>query len=350
MCKIKDIGIKNFRGIHSLRIEDLRRVNVILGNNNCGKSSFLEAVLIMMGANKPSLPMEMNINRNYTGLTKDDFATFFHNLDTETGITFETSYEDGSSRNVVINFYQEQINEIKASDIQKNGEVVLSQWRYGLMFRCVDSGEETHASLFYDTSEKRLKFESSKAVSKARLTFFMCARYNFNDYISHFNQIVTDKEKLSVIEALQTIEPRIKDIAVVGNNVKVDVQLSKMIPINLMGDGTRKLFTVATALYNAKDGILLIDEVDNGLYYKTMKSLWKMIIATAAKLDVQVFVSTHSVDSLHALNQLITDDMPDYRKDVKIYTLRKDDKDDVTCYPYEYEKFNYLLDMEEEIR
>lgn len=349
MCKIKNIGIKNFRGIHSLRIEDLRRVNVILGSNNCGKSSFLEAVLIMMGANKPSLPVEMNINRNYAGFAKDDFAAFFHNLDIEKGITFEALYGDGVSRSVNINFFQEQINEIKASDIQENGKAISPQWKYGLRFGCVDGGKEIYSSLSYGTSENRLKFESSKSV-KAIPAFFMGARYNFNDYISHFNQIVEDKEKPSIIEALQTIEPRIKDIAVVGDTVKVDVQLQKLIPINLMGDGTRKLFTVATAMHNARNGILLIDEVDNGLYYKSMKSLWKMIVITAAKLDVQVFVSTHSVDSLHALNHLLTEGMPDYRNDVKIYTLRKDGQDDITCYPYEYEKFNYLLDMEEEIR
>lgn len=350
MCKIKDIEIKNFRGIHSLRIEDLRRVNVILGNNNCGKSSFLEAVLIMMGTNKPSLPMEMNINRNYTGFTKDDFATFFHNLDTKSCISFKVSCEGLPPRNVSIRYYQEQINEIKASDIHKDGNAISPQWEYGLMYSYGDNGEEKQISLSYDTSKKKIRIEAPEKASIMAPTFFMGARYNFNDYISHFNQIVTDKEKTSIIEALQAIEPKIRDIAVVGNNVKVDVQLSKMIPINLMGDGTRKLFTVATALYNAKKGVLIIDEVDNGLYYKSMKSLWKMIIITAVKLDVQVFVSTHSIDSLHALNNLLTDEMPNYCSDVKIYTLRKNEEDDVTCYPYEYEKFSYLLGMEEEIR
>ena len=350
MCKIKKIEINNFRGIRSLQIDDLRRVNVILGNNNCGKSSLLEAVLIMMGADKPSLPIEMNFNRNYMGLEKDDFSSFFHDMDTESPIKFHASYTDGKSRQVIIRYNEEKINEVDASRIQESGNAVGSLQKYGLEFECIDGGEETKSSVYYNTAENKMNFSAAKPTSPRIPTFFMCARYNFNEYIMHFNQIVTDKEKPAVIEALQTIEPKISDVVVVGDNVKVDVQLQKLIPINLMGDGTRKLFTVATALYNAKNGILIIDEVDNGLYHKSMKALWNLIITTATKLNAQVLVSTHSIDSLRALNSLLTDKLPDSRDDVKIYTLRKNVEDNVTCYPYEYDKFSYLLDMEEEIR
>lgn len=178
----------------------------------------------------------------------------------------------------------------------------------------------------------------------------MAPRYNFNDYISHFNQIVTDKEKAKVVEVLNSIEPRIKDVTVIGHNVMVDTDLDKLIPINLMGDGTRKLFTIVTALYNAKNGILIIDEVDNGLYYKSMKSLWKSILKMSQEYDIQVFLSTHSVDSLNALNTLLEGEMPECQSDVKIFTLRKNMHDELKSYDYQFEKFNYLLDREEEIR
>lgn len=350
MCGIKNIVIDNFRGIQSLQADNLQKINIILGNNNSGKSSFLEAILILMGANKPSLPLEMNINRNYTSFSQEDFAMFFHDLDTNTPIKMNFAFDDGTSRELFIRYYQQNINEVKASEIQNDGKTIFPQPNYGLEYVYQDGEKKEQSTIFYDTSEKKIKSEYSESEPSKRPTFFMGSRYNFNDYISHFNQIVTDKEKDVVIESIQEIEPKIQDITVVGDKVMVDMQLNKLLPINLTGDGTRKLFTIATALYNAKNGVLIIDEVDNGLYYKSMKALWKLIISTASKLNVQVFASTHSIDSLHALSCLLTNDMPDYRKDVKIYTLRKNADDNVTCYPYEYEKFNYLLDMEEEIR
>lgn len=350
MCKIKDIALENFRGIRTLRIESLGRVNVLLGNNNSGKSSLLEAMLILMGANKPSLPLEMNINRNYNGISEDDFAMFFHGLDTNTQIRMHAAFSDSTSRTLNISYFRSEVGEIDASEMQKAETPLLQQWNYGLEFVYNDDGLEKRSTVVYDAVKKTIRSDSSEKSPSRRVTFFMGPRYNFNDYISHFNQIVTDKEKDAVVEALQEIESRIKDVAVVGDKVMVDVGLDKLIPINLMGDGTRKLFTVATALYNAKGGVLIIDEVDNGLYYKSMKSLWRLILTSAVRFDVQVVLSTHSLDSLNALNSLLENEMAVSRDGVRIYTLRKDGDDDVTCYPYAYDKFNYLLGMEEEIR
>ncbi len=350
MCGIKNITIENFRGLRFLQADNLQRVNIILGNNNSGKSSLLEAILILMGANKPSLPIEMNLNRNYTSFSQEDFAMFFHNTDTNVPIKMKFAFEDNTSRELSIMYYMRNVNEVKASDIPNEVKAIFPQPNYGLKYEYQDGDKKEQSVIFYDTSENKIKFDHSESEPSRKPTLFMGSRYNFNDYISHFNQIVTDKEKNVVIEALQEIEPKIQDITVVGDKVMVDMQLKKLIPINLTGDGTRKLFTIATALYNAKNGILIIDEVDNGLYYKSMKALWNLIVSTASKLNVQIFASTHSIDSLRALNSLLANDLPDYRKDVKIYTLRKNKDDNVTCYPYEYEKFNYLLDMEEEIR
>ena len=63
-----------------------------------------------------------------------------------------------------------------------------------------------------------------------------------------------------------------------------------------------------------------------------------------------LFLSTHSVDSLNALNSLLEDEMPECQSGVKIFTLRKNMQDELKSYDYQFEKFNYLLDREEEIR
>lgn len=70
MNNIKDITIKNYRGIHYAEVSGMARVNVFLGNNNCGKSSVLESVLMLLGANSPALPLAVNVNRNYSTVDK----------------------------------------------------------------------------------------------------------------------------------------------------------------------------------------------------------------------------------------------------------------------------------------
>lgn len=346
MCKIKNLSIKNYRGIHSLDMQELQRVNILLGNNNSSKSSVLEAIYILMNANKPAIPIKLNIDRDYTGYSKSDFAAFFHNLNTKTPIQLQAGLDNGEKLDLNISYKIVQVSEFQPGNIQSDTMPV----NYGLIYDYQENGNPSHTtSLIWDTEEEKLKIGETWDTTN-RNAYFLAPRYNFNEFISHFNQIVTDKEKGYVLDALQAIEPRITDVTVVNNHVMVDAGLDKLIPINLMGDGTRKLFTIITAMYKAKDGIILIDEIDNGLYYKSMKSLWRAVLFMSKKFNIQVFVSTHSIDSLNALNTLLEEESKSTQEDVSILTLRKYHGDDITAYRYPYEDFNYLLNREEEIR
>lgn len=105
-----------------------------------------------------------------------------------------------------------------------------------------------------------------------------------------------------------------------------------------------------TAMYSVKDGILVIDEVDNGLYHKSMSTLWVALLKAARQLDVQLFISTHSLDSLNALNDALDNSCKDFQDEVNIYTLRRNTIGEITTLDYGYEKFSYLLSREVEIR
>lgn len=345
---LKSISIKNFRGIRCTEIDGLERINVFLGNNNCGKSSVLESVLILMGANNPALPLEANINRNYPSVGGGDFECFFHNCDTAKPIEIESRTDDKTSLECSITFDRFMLEAIHTSEINEQS---LSSLQNYVLKQSYKYGTNTYvSSLAYSMKDSKLSFQPPSEPAACKAAFYMAPRYNFNDYIRRFDQIVADKEKANVVDALNAIEPRIKDVAVVGDKVMVDIGIDRMIPINLMGDGTRKLFTVVTALYNAKNGILIIDEVDNGLYFKSMEALWTSVLFMARKYDIQVFLSTHSVDSLNALSSVLTDETSDGKNDVKIFTLRKNKNDELKAYSYGFDKFSYLLDREEEIR
>lgn len=348
MCKIKNIEIKGFRGIKDLKLDDLHQVNVLLGNNNCGKSSTLEALMIMMGASKPLLALEMNINRDYNNIRKEDIQLFFYNYLSNTPISINGEFEGGISRKLIISYFETEEKSVPVSDFGSS-EIKSTPSQFGLKYEYKDN-QKKYNSILSVHSHKISENTTEKGMSH-RKAAFVAPRYNFNDFIKNFNKIVTDKEKTNVLNVLRYVEPRISDIMVVGDKVMVDVGLDKLIPINVLGDGTRKMFTLITAMYSVKGGMLIIDEVDNGLYYKTMTVLWRALLAAAKVLDVQLFVSTHSLDSLNALNRvLMEDEYIDMQENVELLTLRRDDDDTITSYRYDYEKFNYVLNTEVEIR
>ena len=57
------------------------------------------------------------------------------------------------------------------------------------------------------------------------------------------------------------------------------------------------------ALVNAKDGILLVDEIENGIHYSVLPDVWRLIFQTAQRLNVQVFATSHSWDCIEAFQK-----------------------------------------------
>jgi predicted ATPase len=76
--------------------------------------------------------------------------------------------------------------------------------------------------------------------------------------------------------------------------------LDQPAPLKTLGDGVSRIFGIALALVNAKDGLLLIDEVENGIHNSVHSLLWQFLIDAAERLNVQVFATTHSSDAIRA--------------------------------------------------
>ena len=142
------------------------------------------------------------------------------------------------------------------------------------------------------------------------------------------NQILSDKNpalfdglaltplEKYIIKALQIIEPRIDAL----NYLKDDVILSssrrdervpvvvlrdsaKRYRLSSMGDGINRVLTIILALLNCKDGILLIDEFENGLHHSVQSQLWKIIFELSEELNIQVFATTHSEDAIKSFSE-----------------------------------------------
>jgi hypothetical protein len=119
---------------------------------------------------------------------------------------------------------------------------------------------------------------------------------------------LTDKEERA-IEALRIVEPRIERIAFLGEpsrrsvrNVFVKLADSeRRLPLGSVGDGLRHLLALVLHLLPARGGFLLVDEIDTGLHHSVMADMWRLVIESAKRLDIQVFGTTHSLDCVRAL-------------------------------------------------
>jgi AAA15 family ATPase/GTPase len=90
----------------------------------------------------------------------------------------------------------------------------------------------------------------------------------------------------------------------------------------MMGDGLRRYLNIVAASANPINNILLIDEIENGLHYSAYKKLWEAIFALAVSNNKQVFVTTHSKETLYRLNEML-EEHAEYRNELSLYTLEQ---------------------------
>ena len=118
-----------------------------------------------------------------------------------------------------------------------------------------------------------------------------------------------------------------------------------------MGDGVRKIVSFLTSIYQCKGGVVLIDELSNGFHYSVMKPMWEVVIRAAIRNDVQVFATTHDVDSIKGLQEAAQNvKSVDGAEVASGYKLQKVTGDELKSYRYSVGQLGYAIEQELEIR
>ncbi|MEJ7685064.1 MAG: AAA family ATPase [Segetibacter sp.] len=172
------------------------------------------------------------------------------------------------------------------------------------------------------------------------------------NYKKDFELLIREKNKGELVENLKLIESRITDITSFSNGmVYVDIGAKEMMPSNLMGDGFLKYLSTIVNLHEVKDGLLLIDELDNGLHFTALKNLWKVLLPTAAKYKTQLFITTHSKEAIFYLKELLEEDeFKIYQEYARGYTISKLSSSVVKAYKYDFDSLEYAMENDVEIR
>ena len=158
---------------------------------------------------------------------------------------------------------------------------------------------------------------------------------------------VFNKDEHFILDGLRIIEPQVLDFIFTDNEMLVDIGMSKRIPVNMMGDGARKIVSLLTAIYDCKDGALLVDEISNGFHHSVMTDLWKVIINAAIRNNTQLFVTTHDLDSIKGLRNATLEDFKDY---VSAFKLLKTQDGELKSFHYSLESLDYSINQEIEVR
>jgi len=325
---LNTVRIENFRCFQSFELQHLSRVNLLVGTNNSGKTSILEAIQLLCSRGNLEPLAEVMINRGEYFYNDDrrvrntelDICHLFYGHKIEPGSKFSISSMNETIENEVVasidlrrsmrpksdeipDFYQlENLLYEAANELNQLG--LVFKWSQGtetesfLVSISPDGGLSTDSLRPYpvsmETPTKKTQFVTSSSLTTQKMTEL-------------FNQVVLTPEETLVQEALQTIEPKIERIAAIsteryrfsdsrGGFVVRLSDSNQRVPIGSMGDGIWRILGLALSTVCARDGFLFVDEIDTGLHFTAMSDMWKLVWKTAERLNVQVFATTHNSD------------------------------------------------------
>lgn len=295
------LEVRGFRSFARMRAEQLTRVNLLVGPNNAGKTSLLEAVEALSIGNIGGLLRGPQRRGEFLpGRDAEEVAVahLFRDHNAGQGARFEVVADgDPSARltaeivphpsdpdepdradGLALELMSSRSSRRQVQELSESGGVPLSQ---------------------------RVSLKPS-GFGPDSVAFVRVGHWDAETAATLWDEVVLTQEQVILTAALRALEPSLEDVAFTtgGNRVAAWMKLAGVadkVPLGAAGDGMSRFLALGLHLVASGGSVFLVDDIDTGLHHSAMERLWIFVIEASRRLDRQVFATTHSLDCVQAL-------------------------------------------------
>ncbi len=362
MMNLENVTIHQFRGLRDVELKDIGRINLLVGINNSGKTSVLEALSVychpldikvwLSTANQREQDMRLYRTRLLDAIK----WLFTHNsasiVEPDKPIILISSTGLFSVKKLIASYEEtEQIwlseesnirNMSNEEEIENNNEQEIEsedtpRVRKGINLKIevydVDDGYQlsllgepsafiTNFSLWEDEHLYRLSGKREPSLKTSVVT-----PSSHRSEVGQFrllSEATFQNFKADVVKLLQQMDNNISDIEIllppesISSRFNIYIQHERLglAPVSTFGDGIRRLLHIALKLASVKGGILLIDELESTIHTEALQNSFQWLVKWCTEMDVQLFATTHSLEAVDALLQVTESD-----SDLVLYRL-----------------------------
>ena len=306
---LASLSITGFRGIGQLQIPRLGRVALLAGKNGVGKTTVLEALRLYADRGSPDTLQEVLDGREELSTFRDEKGGA-----EDAPAVDRLFHPSGGDRNAIaigpVN--GEPKLEIMEVDEQQN----LPE-RVREIFAAEDvrilrvAFDDAHAYVPWKHSAPKpfgsFRMSSTEAPPKVRCESIGSVPPRSAEVARLWDSVVLTASEALPLTALRLVfGDLVERTAVIGDGTyqsrrRVVVKLANEadpVPLKSLGEGAVRMFGIALALANCRDGLLLIDEAENGIHYTLQRKFWNMVLHSARTHNTQVVATTHSKDCI----------------------------------------------------
>ena len=327
---IEKIRIKNYRGIKSLEIDNLKKYNFFIGNNGSSKTTSLEAIFSAIPNDGNAIVIMANSRGMQVKLSNNN--SFFYNSNISDDIEF-TLNDDITTK-------------ISLKNINRLNNNLLNSNNYNEFIYNISVFEKNNKTLYesnfgIDPSNRifpieiKTNTEWNEYIEKYGRCFWISPLTKYQYGIAQITkEMIENKKKEYILKAIGFFEEDIDDIVSDGTEVLLSKKgVGKMLPLSSFGGGLSSALDIITCLFY--DGItsIFIDEAETGLHYTNFPKFCEVLIDISTNKNIQFFITTHSDEFLKDFYNI---SVKKRNEDITTYRFQKIDNDiKIVYYPYE---------------
>jgi hypothetical protein len=327
---LDDFIIGRFRGLNDLSLKQLGMINLLVGGNNSGKTSVLEALAVF------SRPLDIAAwsviarhreVRNFPAMLSAGLSAveavrwlFPHRADENGPIKEEKSNLDlrcvGSS--LIQELHAECVSirgippesprRLRGRQTEDSGLIEDQGWLIKAEIVAeLESAKNRSIEVQLWPSIGFYRGERASGPSIRAVTLAPYSHRNQPLQLRKLSELIESDEKLSLMELLRDLDPAVQDLQIVTDKytgsptILVKHRRAGSVPISVLGDGFRRALAIALSIPRARGGLLLVDEIETALYVSFLHKLFSWLLRACENFGVQLFATTHSLEAVTAM-------------------------------------------------
>lgn len=144
----------------------------------------------------------------------------------------------------------------------------------------------------------------------------------YRSCVNMYTEVLKLQDKEDFIKIMQIFDENIYDINIIDDLIWIQNRKKGTMPLFSYGAGMQKALLLGMVITLARNGVVLIDEIDTAMHAGVLKEIFSFFIKACKKMNVQAFVTTHSIktvdSALYGANEFL--------KDVRVITFRQKSK------------------------
>lgn len=304
---IRNIDIRGFRCFQRLEIKKCRRINVIVGDNGTGKTALVEAIFLALGGS-PEIAVRFRQLRGldiaFSGPTRSIEEALWKDLffkhDWNRPISVELQGDGVESRKVTVSRGGTQLTiplRVVGEEEEKRTSPITFLWR--------DSEGKEHVRV-PRVGAGGLKIEGEDEDLPDFFLFSANQTISSLENAARFSDLSRAGRLPTFIKIFTAEYPWVKNlnIEVVAGSPVIFATMADsgdLVPLPMVSGGINRIMSIMLALASRDRSVVLVDEIEDGIYHKHQRSLWRGVVTLAREYNGQVIATTHSEEWLEAI-------------------------------------------------